>query len=416
MAAVRATARPLTGSVRDYAPLLAQARDAKFVLLGEETHGTREFFRERARITRRLIEDRKFSGVVLEAEWPDAERVDRYVRGRAGADATAEAALGGFDDFPRWMWRNATFRDFVVWLRAYNAELPPTQRVGVYGMDLYSLDESIDAVVEFRDRGGDAAAASRARERYGCFAPYRGAPDSYGYAAAENRTATCDTEAAAELRDLLELQRTSNPSDELLSAVQNARVVKNAEAFYRAQHGGKVSSWNVRDRHMADSLDALAAHFRSQGRHDAVAAWAHNSHVGDARATDLDAGSAWNVGQLTRQRHPRETYLIGFTTYRGTVTAAQEWGREGKLMRVRRPAAGSYGAIFHAAGRKNFLLLVRGNTRIAKPLGTERLQRAIGVVYVPASERFSHYFTARLTKQFDAVVHWDVSSAVKPLP
>ena len=418
---VRAAAQPLSGNARDYAPLLRIVGDAQFVLLGEQTHGTHEFYRERARITRRLIQEKGFTAVALEADWTDARRLDRYVTARAG-DAGVDAALAAFDRFPRWMWRNAEVRQLVRWLRAYNESLPAgAPRVRVFGLDLYGFFESADAVVRYLAKT-DPAAAVRARSRYRCFTRFHDA-DAYGRATVDMR-ASCKRQASDQLRelDLLYRQAASrtppvaeNEADELLDAVQNARVVKAAEEFYRAQYSASTSTWNVRDRHMADALDAVAAPPPPQTGARKVVVWAHNSHVGDARATTLGEVGEWNIGQLVRQRHPHAAVLVGFTTYTGTVIAATDWGKPGRRMYVRPGMPGTYSALFHQARRGNFVLALRGNATLARALGTRRLQRAIGVVYVPQDERRSHYFHARLARQFDAVVHLDRTRAVTPL-
>ena len=420
VALVRQAAHALNGDARDYDPLMGLIGDARFVLLGEATHGTHEFYRERARITRRLVEEKGFHAVVLEADWPDAYRVGEYVRGR-GTDVSAEQALSGFTRFPRWMWRNADFRDFVGWLRAHNQGRPEGERVGVYGMDLYSLAHSADAVVEYLNRV-EPEAARRARKRYGCFGGYRRRPEQYGYDVASMTRGSCEKEAAAQLKEMEQRLAAwrSRPArardDELFSAYQNARVVSHGEAYYRLSYHPGFSTWNLRDSHMASTLQELAKYLGAAvGGEAKLVVWAHNTHQGDARMTERGEEGELSVGHLMRKYHDGSSVLVGFTTYTGEVTAASEWGAGGRRMKVRPALPESFSALFHETGVPNFLLTLRGGGPHAEVLARPRLERAIGVVYLPATERQSHYFEARLSKQFDAVIHWDVTGAVEPL-
>jgi erythromycin esterase-like protein len=417
---VREEARPLAGGASQYDALLDAAADARFVLLGEASHGTEEFYRARAEITRRLIRERGFAAVAVEADWPDAYRVNRYVRG-AGDDADADRALGGFRRFPTWMWRNRAVLDFVEWLRAHNDSLPEGEaRAGFYGIDLYSLHTSIEAVLEYLDRV-DPEAARRARSRYGCFEHFGEDAQRYGYAAAFGLTESCEGEV---VKQLTELQRRAADyasrdgrvaEDEFFHAEQNARLVRNAEEYYRSMFRGRAESWNMRDRHMAETLDALAAHLSRGGREAKVVVWAHNSHLGDARATEMGEGGELNVGQLARERHGRAAFLVGFTTHAGTVMAADDWDSPPRVKRVRPSLAGSFELLFHETGVARFMLDLRGGGRAAELLRRPRLERAIGVIYRPETERLSHYFHARLAEQFDAVLHFDETGAVEPL-
>ena len=421
IASVRRVAQPLTGAATDYDSLIDLVGDARFVLLGEASHGTHEFYRARAELTKRLIQDRAFSAVAAEADWPDAYRVNCYVRG-AGSDQTAEEALGDFRRFPTWMWRNADVLDFVGWLRDHNDRLGPRgQPVGFYGLDLYSLYGSIRAVLTYLDRV-DPDAAKRARYRYSCFEDYGEDTQAYGYAAGFDLSASCEREV---VEQLVELQRQAGDyarrdgrlaEDELFFAEQNARVIKNAEEYYRTMFRGRVSSWNLRDRHMASTLDALAEHLGHDGRPAKVVVWAHNSHLGDARATEMGEGGELNVGQLVRQRHGEQAVLVGFSTYEGSVTAASNWDEPPQHKQVRPGLPGSYEHLFHAVGLPGFILRLRyAPQRLALSLRQSRLERAIGVIYRPETERFSHYFDARLSEQFDAVLHFDQTRAVEPL-
>ena len=417
--ALRPAVRELTGSTRDYDSLLGLIEGAHLVLLGEASHGTHEFYRERAEITKRLIAEKGFRAVAVEADWPDAYRVNRYVRG-IGNDAEAAEALGDFKRFPTWMWRNADVLDFVGWLREFNDQIMSNdQRVGFYGVDLYSLFTSIEAVIRYLDQV-DPVAARRARYRYSCFEHYGEDSQAYGYAASFGMSPSCEDAVVAQLVDF---QRKAAeyatrdghiPPDEAFFAEQNARLVANAERYYRSMFTGRVSSWNLRDEHMADTIDALAQHMRRRGVDPKIVVWEHNSHLGDARATEMHSRGEWNVGQLMRERHGEDVRSIGFTSSSGTVTAASDWDGPAERKQVRPALAGSYEALFHNVGVPQFWLPFRGNPA-AGLLEKQRLERAIGVIYLPQSERVSHYFFASLPHQFDGVIHIDVSRAVEPL-
>ncbi|HET9465962.1 MAG TPA: erythromycin esterase family protein, partial [Gemmatimonadales bacterium] len=417
--ALRREAHPLTGDRRDYDSLMALIGDARIVLLGEASHGTHEFYRERARITQRLIEEEGFAAVAVEADWPDAYRVNRWVRGES-VDRTALDALGGFERFPRWMWRNGDVLAFISWLHRYNESLPKEKRVGFYGLDLYSLFASMEEVIRFLEQA-DPEAAARARYRYGCFDAFAEDTQAYGYAAEFGITRSCEDQA---VQQLIELQRRAAQlarrdggvsDDDLFYAEQNARLVKNAEQYYRTMFRGRVSSWNLRDRHMAETLEELIAHLERKWPRARVVVWEHNSHIGDARATTMGEMGEWNVGQLARERFGGRAILVGFTTYQGTVTAASDWEAPAERKRVRPGLPGSFEALFHTVGIADFILPLKGEPRLREALGDPRLERAIGVIYRPESERVSHYFEARLPQQFDAVIHFDETRAVEPL-
>jgi erythromycin esterase-like protein len=412
--ALRAEVQPLKGTDNDYNALMSQIGEARVVMLGESTHGTQEFYRERMRITQRLITEKGFSAVVIEGDWPDAWRVNQYVRGQ-GRDKSAEQALSSFTRFPRWMWRNTVVRDLVEWMRRRNAALPAqTARAGFYGMDVYSLPSSVDAVAEHL-QVLDAPAATRARQRYGGFARFRDEPERYGLSVLMDAASSQEKSAREQFEELQRRYSAAQGRDAWFSALQNARVVKNAEEYYRVSFSGGESSWNLRDRHMADTLDALLAHLSTPGKPAKIVVWAHNSHVGDARQTTMGESGEWTVGQLMRQRRPDDTFLLGFTTYTGTAMAATKWGQAGQVQRVLPALPGSFGALFHETGVPNFLLPLRGESELVLSMGEPRLERAIGVVYLPQTERQSHYFQARMSKQFDAVIHIDQSTAVRPL-
>jgi erythromycin esterase-like protein len=416
---LRDAVHPLTGKADDYDALLRLIGDAQVVLLGEASHGTHEFYRERARLTRRLIEEEGFTAVAVEADWPDAYRVNRWVRGR-GQDKNAVDALGDFSRFPRWMWRNRDVLEFISWLRGYNLSRHEPARAGFYGLDLYSLFASIQEVIQVLDKV-DPAAAARARYRYSCFDAFGEDSQAYGYAAEFGIDRSCEDQA---VQQLLEVQRRTAelaagnarlPEEELFYTEQNARLVKNAEEYYRSMFRGRVDSWNLRDRHMAETLDALVAHLSRKGTRARVVVWEHNSHIGDARATAMGEMGEWNVGQLVRERFGNEAILIGFTTYSGTVTAASDWDAPAERKRVRPALNGSFEALFHRLNIPAFLLPLKDDPRLQQALNEPRLERAIGVIYRPQSERVSHYFEARLPEQFDAVIHLDQTRAVEPL-
>lgn len=415
---LRKIVRPLTGGPNDFTPLLERIGHARFVLIGEATHGTHDFYRVRAEFTKRLIRDMGFTAVVVEADWPDAYRVNRYARG-VSQDATAEESLRGFRRFPQWMWRNADVLDFVGWLRAFNDARSPDQRVGFYGMDLYSLHASMEAVLRYL-RVVDPDAARRAAVRYGCFGDLRDDPQQYGYQATLGLSDTCEAEV---VEQLVELRRAEAEyarrdgrvaEDDQFQAEQNARVVASAEQYYRTMFGRRASSWNVRDEHMVDTLAELNTFLGRAGRAVRMVVWAHNSHLGDARATTMGEQGEVNVGQLVRQRFG-DAVLIGFSTYTGTVTAASDWNEPAEQRVVRPGLPGSYEALFHEVGTPNFHLDLTDPDAVPPDLQVARLQRAIGVIYRPESERSSHYFHARLPQQFDHLLHYDTTRAVEPL-
>lgn len=418
-ALIAGSAAPLEAPDGDFSGLLEAIGDARFVLLGEASHGTQEFYRARAAITRRLIEEKGFSAVALEADWPDAYRVNRYVRG-ASQDSRPEDSLRGFRRFPQWMWRNTTFHDFVGWLQQYNSDLAAEARVGIFGLDLYSLYTSIEAVIQYLEEV-DPEGAGRARERYACFGQAGQEAQVYAQMVDLGLTPDCEEEAIRQLLDLRQraASRTmagSLPDDEYFFAEQNARLVINAEEYYRTMFRGMVPSWNLRDQHMAETLDALAEHLGGQGRLPKVVVWEHNSHIGDARATQMGRMGELNVGQLAREAYGNEACLIGFTTHSGTVRAASAWDGEPEEKAVRPGMAGSYERLFHEAGVPAFWLRLNQRGEVRDALMEDRLERAIGVIYRPETERQSHYFDASISRQFDLVVHFDETRAVEPLP
>jgi erythromycin esterase-like protein len=412
----------LRGSMDDYQPLLDTIGDVRFVLIGEASHGTHEFYKIRAELTKELIYSHGFAAVAVEGDWPDCYRVNRYVRGDHKIRNTQDA-LSAFQRFPTWMWRNEVVADFVYWLHGYNEGVErPRQRVGFYGLDLYSLHASIAAVVDYLDKT-DPPAAARARRYYSCFDRVHAEnPQGYGYAASLGLTPSCEDDV---LKQLVTLQQRASDylgkdgfeaSEDYFSAEQNAKVVAGAENYYRTMFKGHVSSWNKRDLHMLKTLDALAGHLNEQRKAPAkIVVWAHNSHLGDARATEMGERGEWNLGQLMREQHGKDVFSIGFSTYSGTVTAADDWDMPGKTKTVQPGMKESYEGLFHDVGIPNFMLPLWQTEALNKHLQLSRLQRAIGVVYRPETERQSHYFFARLPAQFDALIHIDKTRALSPL-
>jgi erythromycin esterase-like protein len=403
----------LTGTAADSDQLIERATKARFALLGEASHGTHEFYRERAAITKRLVSEAGYNVVAVEGDWPDAYRVNRFVRG-AGDDISAEEALEDFVRFPSWMWRNTDVVEFLSWLREWNDALPEgAPKTGFYGLDLYSLYTSMEAVVAYLGEV-DPEAAQRARERYSCFDHMNRDAQVYAYETAFGGKEPCEQQAVEQLIELRNKAAELAPDGTALDdrhfyAEQNARLVMNAEEYYQAVFRGGAHSWNLRDLHMAETLEELVAHLdRMTGRPTKAVVWAHNSHVGDARATEAMHRGQLDIGQVMRERHADETLLVGFTTYTGTVTAASDWGGPAERKRVRRALRGSWEDIFHQLDLPRFVL------EPAQSQGTA-LERAIGVIYLPQTERLSHYFEAELSHQFDAVIHIDETHAVEPL-
>jgi erythromycin esterase-like protein len=414
--AVHAIARPLRGAGdAELDEIAASVAERRIVMIGEASHGTHDFYAMRAAITRRLIEQHGFAAVCVEGDWPDCLRVDRFVRG-LGDDDTTDEALGGFERFPKWMWRNEDVREFAGWLRTHNEGVAERERCGFYGLDLYSLHASMQALIHYLEEN-DAEAAARARERYSCFDHVGIDPQQYGLHAHIGAGPTCESEVVAQLVEMqgrkLARSGRSPVGDAWFHAVQQAHVVQNAEAYYRTMFAGRSTSWNLRDTHMMDTLDFIGNHL-GDGAPAKVIVWAHNSHVGDARATEMGDDGQVTIGQLARQRHPREAALIGFTTYAGPVIAAHDWEEPAQRMRVRPGLPGSWEELFHEADLGRFYV-TSADLKAHVGDGVERLQRAIGVVYRPETERRSHYYHARLADEFDIVIHLDATRGLVPL-
>ncbi len=410
------------GTGDDLAPLLARCAAAEVVCLGEATHGTHEFYRLRQELTRRLITEHGFAAVAAEADWSSAHRLHRYVAGAPEADHDAVEALGDFRHFPQWMWRNADVLDFAGWLRDRNAALAPAERVGFYGLDLYAMHESMHGVVAYLEQV-DPDGAARARARFACFDHFGEDPLVYGRSTRMGIAASCEEAVAAQLaelqgRRLQEAAAAAGPEGlaALFVAEQHARVVRNAERYYRALFDPQAVAWNLRDRHMAGTLGGLRRFLARHGRPPKVVVWAHNSHVGDARATAMADDGQLSLGQLARELFGNPAVaLVGFTTYAGTVTAAERWDGPATVMAVRPALDESVEWVLHEAGVGAGTLVPDASPALREALEVPRLSRAIGVIYRPATERASHYLSVALARQYDAVVHVDHTRAVEPL-
>jgi protein-L-isoaspartate(D-aspartate) O-methyltransferase len=409
---LREAAEPITGRLADVdvGALLERIGDARVVLIGDATHGTSEFYALRAHITKALVRTCGFTVVATEADWPDAARIHRWAK---GLPAPSVPEWRAFARFPAWMWRNHEVLEFVEWLREWNAGR--SAPVGFYGLDLYSMYRSMGLVLDYLDRV-DPDAARIARERYGCLTPWEGDPATYGRAAITGRYRTCEQEVVAMLRDMLarEIEYAARDGEHFLDAVGNARVVANAEHYYRAMYYGGEASWNLRDSHMFETLEAV---LRFHGPQAKAVLWEHNSHLGDASATEMGVRGQLNVGQLCRQAFGDGAYLVGFGTDHGTVAAAHDWDEPMAVMDVRPAHPRSYERLCHESGVPAFFLHLRAPEReaVRDELGPPRLERAIGVVYRPETELQSHYFHAVLPRQFDEYVWLDETRAVRPL-
>ncbi len=394
----------------DLEPLLQRIGDARVVLLGEATHGTSEFYEMREVITRALIERKGFTFVGIEGDWPDVARIDHYVRHfeYPASEWTA------FSRFPTWMWRNREVRTFVDWLRYYNADFEPEHRVAFYGLDLYSLHRSIGQVLEYL-RDVDPETAKIAAHRYGCLTPWQSDPAAYGHAALNGTYKSCELQVGRILNELRKKQREYTPQDgaRYFDALQNAKLVVNAEEYYRVMYYGSRASWNLRDGHMFSTLNSL---LDFHGNHSKAIVWAHNSHVGNASATEMSYRREINIGQLCRNQFGKQCYSIGFGTHTGTVAAASEWNGPMETKKIVPSLPRSYERLFHESGCAKFMLPLRQprSADMRDQLLVSRLQRAIGVIYRPETERQSHYFECCLPGQFDELIWFDETSAVTP--
>ncbi len=411
-------AEPVSRKENKFVSLLEKINDKRFVLIGEASHGTQDFYQARIEITKQLIIRKQFQAIAIEGDWPAVHKAHLYVQGE-GDDEVANALIG-FDRFPSWMWRNTAIAEFLQWLRQYNTSLPAAKKIGLYGLDLYSLYSSMQAVIDYLDRV-DENAAELARKRYACFDHMKIDPQEYGYLTSIGRKKACVQEA---LTQFIELQHHAadyirknnlNNSEDYFDAMQNARLIKNAEHYYRTLFEGQVHSWNIRDEHMTETFNMLSDHLQTRFEQPSkIVVWAHNSHVGDARATEMGEKGEINLGQLIREQH-EGTYIIGFSTYTGTVTAASDWDEPAETKIINPGLAGSYEDLFHQIPHRNFILHLQGSAELEHYLHIPRLQRAIGVVYRPDTERDSHYFFTHLPYQFDSLIHFDHTTAVQPI-
>jgi protein-L-isoaspartate(D-aspartate) O-methyltransferase len=397
----------------DLGPLLHRMGDARVVLLGEATHGTSEFYRMRARITKELILRRGFNFVAVEADWPDAARINQYIMHAPAKQEQWKA----FARFPTWMWRNQEALELVEWLRTRNAQVAePERRAKFYGLDLYSLFTSITAVITYLSKV-DPDMAATARQRYACLTPWERDPAAYGRAVLSDSYQDCEEAVIAMLGDMLRrrIEYSQRDGDTFFDAIQNARLVADAERYYRYMYYGSVDSWNLRDQHMFETLSRL---FDFHGPASKGIVWAHNSHIGNAAATEMGARGEYNIGQLCRARFAKSAFLLGFGTDHGTVAAASDWDGPMEFKQIVPSHKGSYERLCHDSRVEAFMLHLRDPRKPAlrEELMAVRLERAIGVIYRPESELMSHYFQACLPRQFDEYVWFDETRAVSPLP
>ncbi|CAF0823269.1 unnamed protein product [Didymodactylos carnosus] len=428
----------------DFDPILSAIGDAKVVMIGEASHGTHEFYDNRAELTKRLIKEKGFTVLACEADWPCAWKVNQWVKGVSTNEKNAEEALGEFLRFPRWMWRNKVVQEFITWLKAHNEMVKDRkQKTGFYGIDLYSLQASRDEVIKYLEKV-DGELAKKAKKNYGCFDRYP-TEESYGYSSALGLSLGCEKEAITILKQMLAKHastmaqnKSQDDYDDSFYAMENAKIVKEAEKYYRHMFEGGEITWNIRDTHMVECLQDLLKHIGDGAK---AVIWAHNSHLGDGRETESKRSKEVNIGQLVRQRFGLEnTFNIGFTTYTGSVTAADSWDMDPEFKRVKPSLKDSHeyllhealitsdtkNAKSHLASNGQYYLLFRSNSKqqedtnsISKELNDllheKRLERAIGVIYRPNTERQSHYFDAHLSTQFDCVIHIETTTALEPL-
>lgn len=404
----------------DYNKLLDMIGNSRFVLIGESTHGTHEFYKIRAELTKLLIEKKSFNAVAIEGDWPDVYNINRYVKGSTNTKLNDSiSSLSGFKRFPTWMWRNEVVLNFVDWLQEYNSTQSPPSQAGFYGLDLYSLSSSAEEIINQLNKI-DKKEAEKASERYGCFSKFKKNLTGYGYARSLGLIKDCGKSSEEQLNELISkihhyLKEGKLNPEEAFSLEQNARLICSAERYYRSIVDREVSSWNIRDNYIGDTLYRIEEHLTNLYKKPAkIAVWAHNSHIGDARATEMGKNrNEINLGQLVREKSTDESFILGFMTNTGTVTAASDWDGEIEKKRVRTAIKDSYENYFHELG-DNLLVDLRSK-EVRNIVPTSMLERAIGVIYRPETERFSHYFYANLSKQFDALIYLNETKALAPL-
>lgn len=394
--------------------------NSRIVLMGESTHGTYEFYQTRIALTQKLIKEKGFHAIAIEGDWPSAYKIHQYIN-HINKYSESKRALTGFDKFPQWMWCNTNMVCFIDWLKDYNTNLKKfNNRIGFYGLDLYSLYESIFTIFEFLGKK-DSDLLDIALKHYSCFDHACVDPQEYGFLVNERIKKSCIKEVTEQLLQIQQkrfVEISDNSADDDLSycIAQNARLIKNAERYYRAMFESRDVTWNIRDRHMAQTLSNLIAHIETKTDEPAkVIVWAHNSHIGDARATEMSERGEVNLGQIVREQYDISSYLLGFTTYDGVVRAASKWGGVSKDKQIQAGLSGSYEALFHDLNHESFFLNLRSKSHLIELLKSPMLQRAIGVQYLPDTERWSHYFLSRIAYQFDGVIHIDKTKAVVPI-
>lgn len=399
-------------AVEDLGPLLDRIGDSRIVMLGEASHGTAEYYEWRTRISQRLIQEKGFTFIAVEGDWPDCYHVNRYVKALPESGRSAREVLRVFERWPTWMWANEEIVELAEWLRGFNESQPLEQRAGFYGLDMYSLWESMDAVVKYlQEVDPDAVAA--ARRAYTCFEPFSRDGQEYATATALVPT-TCEDEAVRVLAALRSKasEYTEDGRDAYFDGEQNALVARSAEMYYRTMVRGGPESWNVRDRHMAETLRRLLEH---HGPDSKAIVWEHNTHIGDARAADMAASGMVNLGQLAREEYGVEDMvLVGFGSYEGSVIAGDHWGAPMERMQLPPARDGTYEQLMHEAGTED-RLLVFSEYRNLEPLLDRRGHRAVGVVYNPARERYGNYVPTVLALRYDAFLYLDTTQALHPL-
>ena len=405
---IRSLARPLAGA-DDLDELVDRAGGARFVCIGEASHGTHEYYRWRALLSRRLIEEHDFTWIGVEGDWPDCWRINRWVRGQGDQDLDVYELLALFERWPTWMWANQDVAEFLAWLREHNAARPAGERVGFYGLDVYSLWDSLREIIAWLEANApdSVTAAMRAWQ---CFVPYREDPHRYAWGT-RLVPQSCEADVVALLVEVRNRTRELAPDEEAFDAAQNAEVAADAEHYYRIMVRGDRESWNIRDHHMADTIDRLAHHLGPKSR---GLVWEHNTHIGDARATDMAADGLVNVGQLVRERHAADgVVLVGFASHRGTVLAAGAWGTPEEVLPVPDARAGSQEDLLHRSLGEP-AVLVFGDDRSGPWLSAWLPHRAIGVVYQPRRES-GNYVPTCMGGRYDALIWFEETRALRPL-